>query len=166
MTETGLLPGLTYSANPQRINMSYDSDNAILIQPNEAYNSKIKLVLEEGDIEKIRHNEYSVMIKSSASEGIEQQQSQQHQEVQHPLLVSLLFPIPVLLDLPLSTISDQQKASDENQPPTENFFGIRDISLLSIIRILSLTGAIALVGYLIYAKVRRSRKSDKERLHL
>jgi hypothetical protein len=59
-----------------------------------------------------------------------------------------------------------QQASDENQPPTENFFGIRDISLLSTIRILSLTGAIALVGYLIYAKVRRSRKSDKERLHL
>jgi hypothetical protein len=147
--------------------MTYDSDNAILIQPNEAYNSKIKLVLEEGNVEKIRHNEYSVMIKSSASEGIEQQQSQQqHQEVQHPLLVSLLFPIPVLLDLPLSTISDQKQASDENQPPTENFFGIRDISLLLTIRILSLAGAIALIGYLIYAKVRRSRKSDKERLHL
>jgi len=166
MTETGLLPGSTYSANPQRINMTYDSDNAILIQPNEAYNSKIKLVLEEGNVEKIRHNEYSVMIKSSASEGIEQQQSQQHQEVQHPLLVSLLFPIPVLLDLPLSTISDQKQASDENQPPTENFFGIRDISLLLTIRILSLAGAIALIGYLIYAKVRRSRKSNKERLHL
>jgi streptogramin lyase len=167
MTETGLLPGLTYSANPQRINMTYDSDNAILILPNEAYNSKIKLVLEEGNIEKIRHNEYSVMIKSSASEGIEQQQyQQQHQGVQHPLFVSLLFPIPVLLDLPLSTISDQQQASDENQPPTENFFGIRDISLLSTIRILSLTGVIALVGYLIYTKVRRSRKSDKERLYL
>jgi hypothetical protein len=102
MTETGLLPGLTYSANPQRINMSYDSGNAILIQP-------------------------------------------------------LLF----LLDLPLSTISDQQQASVENliqnkdatdnQLPTENFFGIGDISLLSTIRILFL------VGYLIYAKVRRSR---------
>ncbi|MGH9927372.1 MAG: hypothetical protein ACRD5B_18550, partial [Nitrososphaeraceae archaeon] len=167
----------TYSANRQRINMSYDNGNAILIQPNEAYDSKIKLVLEEENVEKIRHNEYSVMIKSSASEGIEQQQyRQQHQEVQHPLFVSLLFPIPVLLDLPLSTISDQQQASDknsiqnkdptDNQPPTENFFGIRDISLLSTIRILSLTGAIALVGYLIYVRVRRSRKSDKERLHL
>jgi streptogramin lyase len=177
MTETGLLPGLTYSANPQRINMSYDSGNAILIQPNEAYNSKIKLVLEEENVEKIPHNEYSVMIKSSASEGIEQQQyQQQHQEVQHPLFISLLFPIPALLDLPLSTISDQQQASDknliqnkdvtDNQSPAENFFGIRDISVLSTIRILSLSGAIALVGYLIYAKVSRSRKSDKERLHL
>ena len=76
------------------------------------------------------------------------------------------YALPVLLDLPLSTISDQQQASDEIQPPTENFFGIRDITLLSTIRILSLSGAIALVGYLIYAKVRRSRKSDKERLHL
>ena len=76
------------------------------------------------------------------------------------------YALPVLLDLPLSTISDQQQASDEIQPSTENFFGIRDISLLLTIRILSLAGAIALIGYLIYAKVRRSRKSNKERLHL
>jgi virginiamycin B lyase len=162
MTETGLLPGLTYSANPQRINMSNDGSNTVQMQTNKTYNSKIKLALEEGNVKKIRQNEYSVMIKSSALEGTEQQQ----QQVENPLFVSLLFPIPVLLDLPLSTISDQKQASDENQPPTENFFGIRDISLLSTIRILSLTGVIALVGYLIYTKVRRSRKSDKERLYL
>jgi virginiamycin B lyase len=162
MTDSGLVPGFTYSANPQRINMSNDGSNTVQMQTNKTYNSKIKLVLEEGNVKKIRQNEYSVMIKSSALEGTEQQQ----QQVENPLFVSLLFPIPVLLDLPLSTISDQKQASDENQPPTENFFGIRDISLLSTIRILSLTGVIALVGYLIYTKVRRSRKSDKERLHL
>jgi streptogramin lyase len=172
MTETGLVPGLTYSANPQRINMSNVGGNTTLIQTNETYNSKIKLVLEKDRVEKIRHNEYSTMIKSSASEGIEQNQEQQ-QGVQHPLFVSLLFPIPVLLDLPLSAIPDQQQVSDKNlipnndnegnQSPRESFFGIRDISLLSLIRILSLGGAIALVGYLIYVRVRRSRKSDKGR---
>lgn len=87
--------------------------------------------------------------------------------------MSLLFPIPVLLDIPLSTTSDQQRVSDknltpnndaeDNQSPRESFFGIRDISLLSLIRIISLSGAIALVGYLIYTRVRRSRKSDKGR---
>jgi hypothetical protein len=130
------------------------------------------LILEKESIDKISLNEYSVMIKSSASEGIEQNQEQQ-QVVQQPLFVSLLFPIPVLLDVPLSTTSDQQRVSDknltqnnddeDNQSPRESFFGIRDISLLSLIRIISLSGAIALVGYLIYTRVRKSRKSDKGR---
>jgi streptogramin lyase len=158
MTDSGLVPGLTYSANPQRISMSNDGGNTTLMQTNKTYNSEIKLVLEDDSVEKIRQNEYSVMIKSSAAEGIDQQQ------VEHPLFVSLLFPIPVLLDLPLSPISDQQQVSDiDNQSPTESFFGIRDTSLLSIIRILSLSGAIALVGYLIYARARRIRKNDKKR---
>ncbi|MGH9983585.1 MAG: virginiamycin B lyase family protein [Nitrososphaeraceae archaeon] len=172
MTETGLVPGLTYSANPQRINMSNVGGNTTLIQTNETYNSKIKLVLEKDRVEKTQHNEYSTMIKSSASEGIEQNQEQQ-QGVQHPLFVSLLFPIPVILDLPLSAIPGQQQVSDknlipnnddeDNQSSRESFFGIRDISLLSLIRIISLSGAIALVGYLIYTRVKRSRKSNKER---
>ncbi len=173
-TDSGLIPGLTYSANPQRINMSNDGGgNTIQIQTNETYYSKIKLVLEKESVEKIRHNEYSTMIKSSAPEGIGRQQEQQQQEVQHPLFVSLLFPIPILLDLPLSTISDQQQVSNKdlitnnddtnNQSPIQGFFGIRDISLLSMIRILSLSGAVAFVGYLIYTRIRKSRKSVKER---
>jgi virginiamycin B lyase len=170
MTETGLVPGLTYSANPQRINMSNDGGDTNPIQTNKTYYSKIKLILENESIGKIPLNEYSVMIKSSASEGIEQNQEQQ-QVVQQPLFVSLLFPIPVLLDIPISTTSDQQQVSDkiltpnnddeDNQSPSESFFGIRDISLLSLIRIISLSGVIALVGYLIYTRVRRSRKSYK-----
>jgi hypothetical protein len=106
------------------------------------------------------------MIKSSASERIEQQQ------VENPLFVSLLFPIPVLLDLPLSAIPNQQQVSDEdskrnnydndNQSPTESFFGIRDLSVISIIRTISLAGAIGLIGYLIYARVKRSKKRHKE----
>ena len=173
MTETGLVPGLTYSANPQRINMSNDGGDTNQMQTNETYYSNIKLMLEKESIEKIRQNEYSVMIKSSASEDIEQNQKQQQQEVQHPLFVSLLYPIPVLLDLPLSPISDQQKVSDRdvvpnndnagNLSPIESFFGIRDISLLSLIRIISLSGAISLVGYLIYTRLKKSRKSNKER---
>jgi streptogramin lyase len=173
MTETGLVPGLTYSANPQRINMSNDGGDTNQIQTNKDYYSKIKLILEKQSVEKIRHNEYSAMIKSSASEGIEQNREHQ-QEVQHLLFVSLLFPIPMLLDLPLSAIPDQQqmvsdknlipnKDDEDNQSPSESFFGIRDISLLSLIRIISLSGVIALVGYLIYTRARRSRKSDKER---
>lgn len=172
-TDSGLIPGLTYSANPQRINMSNDGGgNTVQIQTNETYYSKIKLVLEKESVEKIRHNEYSAMIKSSAPEGIGRQQQQQR-EIQHPLFVSLLFPIPIRLDLPLSTISDQQQVSNKdlipnnddtnNQSPIQGFFGIRDISLLSMIRILSLSGVVALVGYLIYTRIRRSRKSIKER---
>jgi hypothetical protein len=87
--------------------------------------------LEKQSVEKIRHNEYSAMIKSSASEDIEQNRDHQ-QEVQHPLFVSLLFPIPVLLDLPLSAIPDQQQVvsdknlipnndDEDNQLPSEGF---------------------------------------------
>ena len=173
MTETGFVPGLTYSANPQRINMSDNGGDTNQIQTNKTYYSRIKLILEKESIDKISLNEYSVMIKSSASEGIEQYQEHQ-QEVQHPLFVSLLFPIPVLLDLPQSVIPDQQQVvsdknlipnndDEDNQSPRESFFGIRDISLLLLIRVISLSGAIALVGYLIYIRVRRSRKSDNER---
>ena len=107
------------------------------------------------------------MIKSSALEESERQQ------VEYPLFVSLLFPIPVLLDLSLSTIPNQQQVSDKdpirnsydanNQSPTGNFFGIRDISVISIIRTLSLAGAIGLIGYLVYTKVRRSKKNHRER---
>ena len=164
---------ITYSANPQRINMSDNGGNTNHIQTNKTYCSRIKLILEKESIDKISLNEYSVMIKSSASEGIEQNQERQ-QEVQHPLFVSLLFPIPVLLDLPQSAIPDQQQVvsdknlipnndDEDNQSPRESFFGIRDISLLLLIRVISLSGAIALVGYLIYIRVRRSRKSDNER---
>lgn len=167
-TDSGLIPGLTYSANPQRINMSNDGgSNTVQKQTNETYYSKIKLVLEKESVEKIRHKEYSAMIKSSAPEGIGRQQQQQR-EVQHPLFVSLLLPIPILLDLPLSTISDQQQVSNKDlilnsdnansQSPVQGFFGIRDISLLSMIRILSLSGAVALVGYLIYTRIKRSRE--------
>lgn len=73
----------------------------------------------------------------------------------------------VLLDLPLSTIPTHQQVSDKdpirnsydanNQSPTGNFFGIRDISVISIIRTLSIAGAVGLGGYLVYTKVRRSR---------
>jgi len=111
--------------------MSNDDGETNQIQTNKAYYSKIKLILEKQSVEKIRHNEYSAMIKSSASEGIEQNREHQ-QEVQHPLFVSLLFPIPVLLDLPLSTIPDQQQVvsdknlipnndDEDNQLPSEGF---------------------------------------------
>jgi hypothetical protein len=170
MTDSGLVSGFTYSANPQRINMSNDdSSKTAQKQTNNTYNSKIKLVFEKDNIEKISQNEYTVMIKSSAPERIEQQQ----QSVENPLFVSLLFPIPVLLELPLSTIPNQRQVSDEdpirirddsdNQLPSEGFFGIKDVSIISIIRTLSLTGAIGLVGYLIYTKVRRSKKDHREK---
>lgn len=86
---------------------------------------------------------------------------------------ALLFPIPVLLDLPLSTIPTQQQVSDKDpignsydansQSPSGNFIGIRDISVISIIRTLSLAGAVGLGGYLVYTKVRRSKKNHRER---
>jgi hypothetical protein len=119
MTDTGLVPGFTYSANPQRINMSNDgSSNTTQIQTNRTYNSKIKLVLEEDKIEKSRQNRYNAMIKSSTLEESEQQQ----QQLEHPLFVSLLFPIPVLLDLPSSTIPNQQQASDKESTSNSNDF--------------------------------------------
>jgi hypothetical protein len=159
MTDTGLVPGLTYSADPQRINMSKGNDNNTLMQTGDTYSSIIKLVLDENIVKKIRQNEYTVMIKPSAAQGVEWQQQQQR--VQPPLFVSLLYPIPIVLDLPVPTTSDQQQTSNmennnsKNQSGTESFFGIKDISTISIIRTLSLTGVIGLVGYRIYTRVKR-----------
>jgi hypothetical protein len=159
MTDTGLVPGLTYSADPQRINMSKGNDNNTLMQTGDTYSSIIKLVLDENVVKKIRQNEYTVMIKPSAAQGVEWQQQQQR--VQPPLFVSLLYPIPIVLDLPVPTTSDQQQTSNmennnsKNQSGTESFFGIKDISTISIIRTLSLTGVIGLVGYRIYTRVKR-----------
>lgn len=167
MTDSGLVPGLTYSANPQRINMSKNGGSTTHIQTNETYNSKIKLVLVEDNTERIRQNEYSVMIKSSALEGIQQQK-----QVEYPIFVSLLFPLPILLDLPISTSSDQQQSSSKDITENnnnnkqssflENFLGIRDFSVLSTIRIVTLTSAIVLGGYIVYTRIRRSTKSSKE----
>ena len=88
MTDSGLVPGFTYSANPQRINMSNDDSSKIAqMQTNNTYNSKINLVFEKDNIEKIRQNEYTVMIKSSAPERIEHQK----QPVEnHPLKAFLV----------------------------------------------------------------------------
>jgi streptogramin lyase len=165
MTDSGLVPGFTYVATPQRINMSNDNESSP-IQISKTYNSQIKLILEGKDASMIRSGgKYTVMIKSSALESIEEKQ-------QHPLFLSLLFPLPIFLDLPKTTPSEQQQLPSkeiiENSnikqlASPENFFGIRDISLLSTIRILTLTSAVALAGYIVYARIRRSRKSGKER---
>jgi streptogramin lyase len=165
MTDSGLVPGFTYVATPQRINMPNDNESSLL-QTSKIYNSQIKLILEDKDASKIRGGgKYTVMLKSSALESIAEQQ-------QHPLFLSLLFPLPIFLDLPITTLSEQQQSpskeiveSSNNKQlvPTENFFGIRDISLLSTIRILTLTSAVALAGYIVYARISRSRKSGKKR---
>lgn len=165
MSDSGLVPGFTYVATPQRINMSNDNESS-LIQTSKIYNSQIKLILEEKDASKIRGSgKYTVMLKSSALESIAEQQ-------QHPLFLSLLFPLPIFLDLPITTLLEQQQSpskeivensNNKQFVPTENFFGIRDILLLSTIRILTLTSAVALTGYIVYARIRRSRKSGKER---
>lgn len=163
MSDSGLVTGVTYVAHPQRINISNDGDRGTMLASNRTYNSQIEIALEKSSPE-IRPGEYTMMIKSSMPESI---------QGQVPLFLSLLYPIPVLLDVPMSTQISQQEPSGQNLLPNINsnnqaaptppdFFGIKDISLLSIIRTLSLAAAIGLIGYIIYARIKRSSRNRTE----
>ncbi len=77
MTDSGL-NGVTYTANPQRINMSNDTTNTV--------ESEITLKAEEDG--KTQPGQYTMMVKSSAAE-------------KDGLFVSLLYPLPIKLDVPV-----------------------------------------------------------------
>lgn len=110
MSDSGLVTGVTYVAHPQRINMSNDGDIDATLPSNRIYNSQIEIALEKSSAE-IRPGEYTMMIKSSVLESI---------QGQIPLFLSLLYPIPVLLDVPMSTQISQQEPSGQNLLPNIN----------------------------------------------
>jgi hypothetical protein len=143
MTDLGL-KGITYDAQPQRLNMEKNSTSE----------SKISLnLVQQGNRNDIplRLNQYTTMVKASVPE-----QDQQ--------FVSLLSPVTIKLDLP-AVISNAQSEDDrqgreqENQGWIEGFFG--DLSLRNIVRVVAITAAVSLIGYIIYVRIKKHTKVRK-----
>ncbi|MGI0044487.1 MAG: virginiamycin B lyase family protein, partial [Nitrososphaeraceae archaeon] len=141
--DSGLVQGLTYQSNPPRINMLSNPEIT-------SYYSQISLSLEQ-NYGSTSPGKYTAMIKSSAHERNES------------LFVSLLYPINIVLDIPISQQEQQypQAGSDNiKQKTTENDFIIIGSfsSVPGIIRTISFSSAIGLTGYIVYRKI-RSRKN-------
>lgn len=147
--DIGLVQGLTYQSNPPRINMS-GSPNVT------NYLSQIYLSFEQ-NYGSTSSGKYTAMVKSSAHERNE------------PLFVSLLYPINIILDMPISLQEQQHTQPDseniKQQKRTEgNFTIIGDISSLpGMIQIISLSSAIGLTGYIVYKRI-RSRKNHIKKM--
>ncbi|HJT48821.1 MAG TPA: hypothetical protein VJ729_11625 [Nitrososphaeraceae archaeon] len=100
-----------------------------------------------------RSGQYTAMIKSSASEK------------RDPLLfVSLLYPVPLTLNVPTTGFVSQQQQNpfqinndNQNSASVFNF----NESLLSIIRILALPIAVGLIGYTIYGRIKKSKRGGR-----
>jgi streptogramin lyase len=143
MTDSGL-KGITYDAQLQRLNMEKNSTSE----------SKINLSLVQqgnrNDIP-IRLSQYTTMIRASIPEKDQQ-------------FVSLLSPIIVKLDLPeiSSTQSEddrQRRTEQENQGWVEGFVG--DLPLRNIVRVIAITAAVSLIGYIIYMRIKKSRNRKR-----
>jgi DNA-binding beta-propeller fold protein YncE len=143
MTDLGL-KGITYDAQPQRFNMEKNSTSE----------SKISLGLvqqgNKNDIP-IRLNQYTTMVKASVPEKDQQ-------------FVSILSPVTIKLDLPAVISSaqsedDRQGREQENQGWVEEFVG--DLSLRNIVRVVAITAAVSLIGYIIYVRIKKHTRVRK-----
>jgi hypothetical protein len=131
MTDLGL-KGVTYDAEPQRLNMEKNLTTESRIS--------LKLVQQENRNNiPIRLNQYTAMLKTSIPEKDQQ-------------FVSLLSPVIIKLDLPADVSSAQgedniQRRAQEYQGWIEGFVG--DLSLRNIVRLTAITAAVSLIGYII-----------------
>jgi streptogramin lyase len=146
MTDLGL-KGITYDAQPQRLNMEKDSISE----------SKISLSLVKQDNRNdipIRLNQYTTMVKASVPEKDQQ-------------FVSLLSPVTIKLDLPAVIGSAQSEDDDRQGREQENqgwIEGFGELSLRNIVRVIAITAAISLIGYLIYMRIKKHTKVQKQKM--
>lgn len=135
MTDSGL-KGLTYTAKPQRVNMSESS----------SINGTIDLRV---DAEEAIADNYTVMTRISTPE-------------KDHLTFSFLYPQLVTLDVPLAkpqlgNISASQQFSSDNIESNDSIMLLRDIARAASIGVI-----ITLVGYLIYRRINKDTKKGKK----
>jgi streptogramin lyase len=140
MSDSGLR-GVTYTANPQRIDMQQYPINK----------SQITLNVQE---DQARSGQYTAMIKASASEKRDQL-----------LFVSLLYPMQLSLDVPTVPHTSQQQQQqqqgsfqNDNQKSTFSFSD----SLRTVARYLALPIAIGLIAFVIYGQIKRSKRRRRQ----
>jgi virginiamycin B lyase len=143
MTDSGL-KGITYEAQPQRIDMERNSTAESRINMGLAQQSNLNNM-------PARLDQYTIMVKASASE-------------KDQLLVSLLSPVVVKLDLPTVTSTEQRQNNKQgseqgDQGGIGEFLG--DLSLRNIVRVGAISAAVGLIGYIIYIRIKRSKSQRK-----
>jgi hypothetical protein len=140
MTDSGL-KGITYDAEPQRIDMENNSIGE----------SRINLSLaQQGNRNNapVGFDQYTLMIKASVPE-------------KDLLFVSLLSPVIVKLDLPVAD-SDGQSGNDKQGSEQENQRNggfIEDLSFRNIVRVGAITAAVGLIGYILYMRIKRKNQN-------
>jgi virginiamycin B lyase len=121
MSESGPT-GITYQANPPRVNLQENSSSV---------ESTIQLKAEDN----AKPGTYTAMVRVQAPE-------------QDGLIISRLYPIKLVLDVPQPTSIQTGPSASNSQPST--LFEIRDL-----IRALAIAAAIGLAGYIVYTRVKR-----------
>ncbi len=147
MGESGIA-GINYTAQPQRIDM----------EKNSTANSQIALQVEndENNSRMIRPGQYTIMVRATALENKDNNS-----------LVSLLYPVQIMLDIPAPPTNQQQpqqthpnSISNNSQVPVNAFFDYT--SLGGILRIFPLLVAIGLIAYIVYRRIERSRRTTQQ----
>ena len=128
MTDSGLA-GLTYTAKPQRSNMTETSTINSVIDLKSNHKGAIP-------------GKYTVMTRVSMSE-------------KDFLVVSLLYPQLFTLDVPLSS-QLQNKQTSQQFSPTNTGLNDFTVSLRDTARYASIGVAISLIGYIVYRKIGKS----------
>jgi virginiamycin B lyase len=144
MSDSGLR-GITYDAQPQRVNLENNS-TAI---------SQINLNAEEEDSNnRPRPGNYTTMVKVSAPE----------KNSSSLLFVSLLYPIEVTLDIPAAAddTSQQQTSFEDKSSQQESVFR-NDTIFRDLARLIALPTAIALIGYLVYRRIKSLKRSPQQK---
>jgi virginiamycin B lyase len=145
MSDSGL-GGITYNAQPQRVNL----------ENNSAVTAKINLYAEEEDDDnRARPGNYTIMIKASAPE----------KNSSSLLFVSLLYPVAITLDIPSSVADDtsQQQTSVEEKNSLQESVFRNDTIFRDLARLIALPTAIALIGYIIYRRIKSSKRSQEQK---
>jgi virginiamycin B lyase len=122
MSESGPI-GITYQANPPRVNL----------QQNASVKSDIQIQAQDN----AKPGTYTAMVRVEAPEQDDD------------LIISRLYPIKLVLDVPQPTTSTQTGPSASNSQPSTQF-EVRDL-----VRGLAIAAAIGLGGYIVYRKVKR-----------
>lgn len=149
MSESGIA-GINYTAQPQRIDM----------EKNSTVNSQIALQVEnnENNNTAIRPGQYTIMVRATSLENKDNNS-----------LVSLLYPVQIMLDVPAPAQVLQTQQPQQTYPNSmrSNYQvpvnGLPDFtSLSSILRIFPLLVAIGLIAYIVYRRIQRSRKTTQQ----
>jgi hypothetical protein len=128
------------------------------MEKNSTANSQIALQVEndENNSRIIRPGQYTIMVRATALEN-----------KANNSLVSLLYPVQIMLDVPAPPTHQQQpqqtypnSINSNYQVPVYGFFDYTSFG--GILRIFPLLVAIGLIAYIVYRRIERSRETTQQ----